>query len=59
MWKWPSSSKEGYEFIMIGHKGHPEVEGTMGQLTEGIYLVDARGRCGSSVQAASPPSSPW
>ena len=22
--------KEGYEFIMIGHKGHPEVEGTMG-----------------------------
>ena len=24
--------KEGYEFIMIGHKGHPEVEGTMGQL---------------------------
>ena len=33
-------SKEGYEFIMIGHKGHPEVEGTMGQLTEGIYLVE-------------------
>ncbi len=34
-------SKEGYEFIMIGHKGHPEVEGTMGQLNEGIYLVEA------------------
>ena len=33
-------SKEGYEFIMIGHKGHPEVEGTMGQLLEGIYLVE-------------------
>ena len=33
-------SKEGFEFIMIGHKGHPEVEGTMGQLTEGIYLVE-------------------
>ena len=33
-------SKEGYEFIMIGHKGHPEVEGTMGQLHEGIYLVE-------------------
>jgi 4-hydroxy-3-methylbut-2-enyl diphosphate reductase len=30
----------GYDFIMIGHKGHPEVEGTMGQLTEGIYLVE-------------------
>ena len=28
------------EIIMIGHKGHPEVEGTMGQLTEGIYLVE-------------------
>jgi 4-hydroxy-3-methylbut-2-enyl diphosphate reductase len=33
-------AKEGYEFIMIGHKGHPEVEGTMGQLNEGIYLVE-------------------
>ena len=32
--------KEGYEFIMIGHKGHPEVEGTMGQLSRGIYLVE-------------------
>jgi len=32
--------QEGYDFIMIGHKGHPEVEGTMGQLTEGIYLVE-------------------
>jgi 4-hydroxy-3-methylbut-2-en-1-yl diphosphate reductase len=30
----------GYHFIMIGHKGHPEVEGTMGQLTHGIYLVE-------------------
>ena len=32
--------KEGYEFIMIGHKGHPEVEGTMGQLDGGIHLVE-------------------
>jgi 4-hydroxy-3-methylbut-2-enyl diphosphate reductase len=32
--------KEGYEFVMIGHKGHPEVEGTMGQLAAGIYLVE-------------------
>ena len=32
--------KEGYDFLMIGHKGHPEVEGTMGQLTDGIYLVE-------------------
>jgi 4-hydroxy-3-methylbut-2-enyl diphosphate reductase len=33
-------AKEGYEFIMIGHKGHPEVEGTMGQLQGGIHLVE-------------------
>jgi 4-hydroxy-3-methylbut-2-enyl diphosphate reductase len=33
--------KEGYEFIMIGHKGHPEVEGTMGQLDGGIHLVES------------------
>ena len=32
--------KEGYEFIMIGHRGHPEVEGTMGQLQSGIHLVE-------------------
>ena len=32
--------KEGYEFLMIGHKGHPEVEGTVGQLSDGIYLVE-------------------
>ncbi|HSI57589.1 MAG TPA: 4-hydroxy-3-methylbut-2-enyl diphosphate reductase [Ideonella sp.] len=33
-------AKQGFEFIMIGHKGHPEVEGTMGQLREGIFLVE-------------------
>ena len=32
--------REGYEFIMIGHRGHPEVEGTMGQLESGIHLVE-------------------
>ncbi|WP_372660710.1 4-hydroxy-3-methylbut-2-enyl diphosphate reductase [Hydrogenophaga sp.] len=33
-------NREGFEFIMIGHKGHPEVEGTMGQLNSGIHLVE-------------------
>ncbi len=33
-------AREGYEFIMIGHKDHPEVEGTMGQLDQGIHLVE-------------------
>ena len=34
-------AREGYEFIMIGHKGHPEVEGTMGQLPAGaMHLVE-------------------
>jgi len=28
------------EIVMIGHKGHPEVEGTMGQVEGGIYLVE-------------------
>lgn len=32
--------KQGYEIIMIGHKGHPEVEGTMGQSDGGMYLVE-------------------
>jgi 4-hydroxy-3-methylbut-2-enyl diphosphate reductase len=32
--------RSGFEFVMIGHKGHPEVEGTMGQLDSGIHLVE-------------------
>jgi 4-hydroxy-3-methylbut-2-enyl diphosphate reductase len=31
---------QGKEIVMIGHAGHPEVEGTMGQAKEGIYLVE-------------------
>ena len=30
----------GQEIVMIGHKGHPEVEGTMGQSEAGMYLVE-------------------
>jgi len=33
--------KHGREVIMIGHKGHPEVEGTMGQSNGGMYLVES------------------
>ena len=32
--------REGREIIMIGHEGHPEVEGTMGQTETGMYLVE-------------------
>ncbi len=32
--------KAGREIVMIGHKGHPEVEGTMGQAEGGMYLVE-------------------
>jgi 4-hydroxy-3-methylbut-2-en-1-yl diphosphate reductase len=31
---------EGFEVIMVGHDGHPEVEGTMGQSDAGMYLVE-------------------
>lgn len=31
---------QGCEIVMIGHKGHPEVEGTMGQVKDGIHLVE-------------------
>jgi 4-hydroxy-3-methylbut-2-enyl diphosphate reductase len=33
----------GREIVMIGHAGHPEVEGTMGQADGGIHLVDSVG----------------
>lgn len=32
---------QGKEVVMIGHKGHPEVEGTMGQSNNGMYLVES------------------
>lgn len=32
--------REGYEIVMIGHRGHPEVEGTMGQAEGGMFLVE-------------------
>lgn len=32
---------EGFEIVMIGHDGHPEVEGTLGQSESGMYLVES------------------
>src|SRR5207237_3965045 len=32
--------KAGYEIVMIGHRGHPEAEGTMGQAERAMYLVE-------------------
>jgi len=32
---------EGFEIVMIGHEGHPEVEGTLGQAETGMYLVES------------------
>jgi 4-hydroxy-3-methylbut-2-enyl diphosphate reductase len=32
--------REGYEIVMIGHRGHPEAEGTMGQAGRGMHLVE-------------------
>ena len=32
--------REGNEIVMIGHRGHPEAEGTMGQSNDGMYLVE-------------------
>src|SRR3954465_8088932 len=32
--------REGFEIVMIGHHGHPEAEGTMGQSPAGMHLVE-------------------
>jgi 4-hydroxy-3-methylbut-2-en-1-yl diphosphate reductase len=34
------TAESGREIVMIGHAGHPEVEGTMGQVQSGIHLVE-------------------
>jgi 4-hydroxy-3-methylbut-2-enyl diphosphate reductase len=43
---------------MIGHKGHPEVEGTMGQLDSGIHLVEDVADV-ARVQPSQTESWPW
>jgi len=35
--------REGYQIVMIGHRGHPEAEGTMGQSASGMHLVETVG----------------
>jgi 4-hydroxy-3-methylbut-2-enyl diphosphate reductase len=39
--------KDGFTVLMIGHAGHPEVEGTMGQVKEGVFLIENVGDIGS------------
>ena len=34
-------NRNGFDIVMIGHRGHPEVEGTMGQVSSGITLVES------------------
>ena len=43
--------EQGREIVMIGHRGHPEVEGTMGQSAGGIYLVETPGDVAALVVA--------
>ena len=44
---------KGYEIVMIGHKGHPEVEGTLGQSESGMHLVETPEDV-ASLQVADP-----
>jgi 4-hydroxy-3-methylbut-2-enyl diphosphate reductase len=44
--------KEGFTILMIGHAGHPEVEGTMGQVKEGIFLIEKVGDLSSLTFSA-------
>jgi len=45
--------EQGRELVMIGHKGHPEVEGTMGQVQDGIHLVETPADV-AALQVADP-----
>jgi len=47
--------KQGAEIIMIGHAGHPEVEGTMGQAEEGMHLIETVDDV-QTLQVANPDS---
>ena len=43
-------ARRGYEVVLIGHPGHPEVEGTMGQVSDRVHLVS----CLADVAALTP-----
>ena len=45
--------EQAREIVMIGHKGHPEVEGTMGQIESGIHLVETPADV-AALQVADP-----
>jgi 4-hydroxy-3-methylbut-2-enyl diphosphate reductase len=45
--------RAGYEVVTIGHRGHPETEGTMGQATHGMHLVETLDDV-ASLQLATP-----
>ena len=45
--------RDGYEIVMIGHHGHPEAEGTMGQAAGGMHLVETLADV-ASLSVASP-----
>lgn len=46
---------QGCEIIMIGHEGHPEVEGTMGQVKDGIHLVETEADVAKlNIEAGTP-----
>jgi len=45
--------KDGFTVLMIGHAGHPEVEGTMGQVNEGVFLIEKVGDVDSLTFPAS------
>jgi len=45
--------RDGYEIVMVGHHGHPEAEGTMGQAAAGMHLVETLEEV-ASLRVASP-----
>jgi 4-hydroxy-3-methylbut-2-enyl diphosphate reductase len=47
--------EQGRDIVMIGHAGHPEVEGTMGQCDEGIHLVESVADVGRLAIAPAAP----
>jgi 4-hydroxy-3-methylbut-2-enyl diphosphate reductase len=51
-------AKDGYEILLIGHEGHEEVEGTMGEVPDDIQLVDGPGHA-AEVSVKDPEKVVW
>ena len=55
----PATARRGHEIVLVGHAGHPEVEGTMGQLPDGAITLVETAEDARTFQPREPDNLAW